>query len=233
MRKIKILILITLMMVLLSSCAAENPYTEEVTIYGDLTYDFITMTYTNTSLDDILYRTGNPYDDFVILHENVLQKSLTENEKLLLEALLVKLTLLSELTGNHMISIMDYSSTALKDAFDNHQMILTIDDIVSFNALKAALDEIKTTLDTYDSVIPKIAYIEKRLTVELTSLEINDLELLQDTYREFYMVNHSFTLYNNTHDAFYIELQNAGFTPQENVQTQLENAYSIITLLIE
>lgn len=233
MKKIKILLIMIFMMILLSSCAAENPYTEEVSIHGNLTYDFITMTYTNTSLDDILYRTGNPFDDFVILHENVLHNSLTDNELLLFNALLDKLVLLSELSGDHMISIMAYSSTKLKDMFEEHQMLLTIDDIVSFNALKTLLDEIETILDTNDSVIPKITYIEKRLSIDLPSFQINNLEFFQELYRGFHMVNHSFTLYNNTYDDFYLELQNAGFTLLETEQTQLENVYSIITSLIE
>lgn len=233
MKKIKLLIIVAFMMILLSSCAADGPLTEDESIFGSLKYDFITMTYTNTSTSDILYRTGNPFDDFVILHESVLQESLTENEYILFNVLLDKLEVLSELQNDLMISIIGYSSQELKNAFDENQLVLTLDDIVSFNALKSKLDEIKTALDTNDSIIPKIDYIENRLDVELMSEEINNIDFLQNLFNEFHMINRSFNLYNNTYDTFYLELQNTGFSLLENEKSQVEIAYTYITLLIE
>ena len=45
MKKIKLLIIIVFMMVLLSSCAADSPQSENESIYGNLKYDFPFISY--------------------------------------------------------------------------------------------------------------------------------------------------------------------------------------------
>ena len=232
MKKIKILMLLIFTSMLLSSCAAEEPFTEDVSIYGDLTFDFATMTYTNTTQNDILYRVGNPFDDFVILHQEVLNESLTQNELDSYEILLTNMSTLSELSDELMITLVSYTSSNLKDAFDNNDLSLTLDDIVTFNALKLKIENIKETLGEEKSIIRKLEYIQYRTPGHLINEDdITNLHVMQDYYQEYFIIDQSFRIYEHTFEEFIIELQNAGFTIDQYTQTRLNYGYGIIQYL--
>lgn len=231
MKKIKLLIIGLLLSILLASCAAQDLGIDDTDIYGNLSYDFVTMSYTNRSSYDMLNQMGNAFDDFSILHEDVLGTPLTSSDSILYENLLSKLQSLSKKSSEHMVTIISYSSQELKEAFETYGYTMTIDDIVSFNALKSLIDEIKTTLDQSKSLISKIDYIAYYTKTELTEYDVDDLDYLQKLYHEFHQINPKFKLYEHTYNEFIDELESAQFTLSEMNISQVERAYQFIVIL--
>ena len=231
MKKIKLLVIGILLSLLLASCAAESPGMDETDIYGKLTYDFVTMSYTNRTSYDMLHQMGNAFEDFAILHEDVLDTPLSTADSILYENLLSKLQSLSKRSSTHMVTIISYSSQELKEAFEANGITMTIDDIVSFSALKSLIDEIKTTLDETKSIIRKVDYIGYYTKTELTENDVRDLDTLQTVYQELHQVNPDFKLYEHRFDEFLDELESAGITLDEKNQGEVERAYGFIVIL--
>jgi len=228
---ISILILITGLF-LLHGCASESPWTEEVSIYADLYFDFDSMTYTQTESNDILYRTGNSFDDFFILYLETGHEAFTIQEMIAYENLF---KLLIEATDNNSLTVgtlLTYSSSELRDLFELKDIETTLDDIVAFNNIKQIVEDLKTTLTSEYLTIQKVTYIEQRLDQSLDSQTIEDLETLQLTFIELFDIDNSKPFKAYTLEELLQSFENYGFNLEQSTIDQITRAYPLIINLI-
>jgi hypothetical protein len=229
MKKILFTLLLVTVTTLLYSCASNDyfPNENEPSIYDDLTYDFETLTFTNTTAFDILYHVGNPSEDFIILHQELLNKTLTDTQKSVYQHLLINLEDLSKSTQQSLSTILKYSSSELNVALEQADITVTLDDIVAFNELKSFLDEIKLSSNQTLS-ISKTTYIELRLTLDLNQEDLNNLDFLQKQYIELIDYEPTFLIKENSFDDMILILENIANIYSDDEILSLEHAFQII-----
>jgi hypothetical protein len=232
MKKLSLLLSMLLMMFLFIGCAMEENVPQEISLYASLKYDWESMTFTQITQYDILNHVGNPFDDFVILHEEVTGEAFTVAEFEGYEDLFSMLTQLSNSSGVAIGTILTYSSQELKDRLAPYSSIqLTLNDIVTFNTLKSLIEEMKAEIDG-SYYLSKINYIEKRLSIDLSDYDIHVLEYLQDYYSELVTFNPSVQIALLTFEELMIEFESIGYIPNVEARTQLESAHQIIIDLV-
>jgi len=232
MKKLSLLLSMSLMMFLFIGCAMEDNVPQEASIYGYLNYDWDSMTFTKITQDDIFNHVGNPFDDFVILHQEVMGEAFTVAELEAYDGLFSMLTQLSSSSGVSIGIILTYSSAELKDRVTPYSSIqLTLTDIVTFNSLKSLIEEMKAEIDG-SYYLSKINYIEKRLTIDLSEDDIRGLDDLQDYYSELVTFNPSVQITLLTFEELMIEFGNMGYIPNVEMRTLLENAHQIVIDLV-
>ncbi len=229
MKKILLLLFIGIT-VLLSSCSSmeEEPAEEYDIINGFLTYDWDTMSYTNTSTYSIMYETGNIVADFLLIHDKALlnEELSLSKETAYIQLLLIIDEIATKSNTDHS-DIINYSSADFKANCDAYSITITTTDIVTFNSFKDTVLDIESSSNR--NSISVIDYIEYRLGESLTSEEILSLDLLQSSY---YELTRNFGFFDiNTHllDALLVEFKDQiGFDPTPEELLQLEEAYNII-----
>ncbi|MCK5388086.1 MAG: hypothetical protein KAJ22_02275, partial [Candidatus Izimaplasma sp.] len=184
----KLLVLVTMIIiVLLAGCMADiEPAIEDSSIYDYLKYSASSMSYINTPESDILYLINDTYSDFVILNRTIMNSNLSSEEQLAYKQLFSIMDDLSTNTTFRYRELDTYSSSDFNTLSNSSQITLTLGDIVTFNALKTLLPDIKSTLENDSSAISKIYYIEYKLDRDLTNEEVISLDLLQEKYLELY-----------------------------------------------
>ena len=233
----KLLLLFTMsIIVLLAGCMADSvePEVQEVSIHDKIIYSTSGMSYKYSSESDILYQVDQRYFDFVVINENVLQYNLSSDEQRAYEQLFDIMDNLTASSSFSYRSIDNYSSQDFKDFSDSSQIELTLDDIVTFNALKNLIPDIETSLETTSSEITKIAYIEKLLDRTLSVEEITALDFMQTNYTELYYYDyHGFDFKTKTLNDLLFEFETKmSYVPTESEIAQLQIAYDIVTELI-
>lgn len=231
MRKLKSVIIMILTVFFIYGCASQMPYDDEPNLYGDLTYDFNKMTFTETLDYDIMYHLGNPMDDFVILHQEILGISLTENEFVKYQNLFDLLIELSVLTNQDIGLFLSYSSTDLKNTLDNHDLVLTLDTIVTFNGLKIIINDLKQSKNILK--IKTIDYIKARISSDLSESQIQGLEILQAYQKDVLYHNASFKLYTASLDDLIVIYETLGFIPTDLEKQAIDDALEMIKNLKE
>ena len=231
MKKLSLLLSMLMMMFLFIGCAMEENIPQEASIYGSLNYDWDSMTFTKISQEDILNHVGNPFDDFVILHEKVTGEALTVAELEGYEGLFSILDQLSESSNATLSTILAYSSLEFRSSLDIYSIQLTLNDIVLFNMLQSLVEDIKAEIDGV-YYLSKINYIEKRLSIDLSEDDIDGLDYLQDYYSELVEFNPSVQITLLTFEELMGEFENMGYIPTAEVRTKLESAHQIIIDLV-
>jgi len=228
MKKLRLMILMLFSMFLLIGCAMEESIIQDADIYGYLSYDWNSMTFSNLSSEDIMNQVGNPYDDFVILHQEIIGQSFTPAEEDAYQSLFSIMVELSTLKHISTGMVLTYSSADFRYETDLYSIQLTLDDIVIFNALKSIAEEIKVKMSDSVFYLSKIDYIEMRLSVSLDRNDIEALDLLQQNYIELVTYDPSVQIHNLTFEGLMVEFEQIGFVPSIEVRTQIETAYQII-----
>lgn len=223
MKKYLTLGLILLSLFTLFGCAAGDRF-EETTIQGSLYFDGNTMTFTHTDPEDILYQTGNPSDDFVILYR-LLEDNPTEADLIRYQNFMERLYTISIADSITMRTLFLKTSSELKTLFESKGLTLTLNDIVLFNS-------IKTQIESFESKgtsprIGKINYINQRRGIDLTQDEINALALMQDYYLSYLKENAPLDFKALNVEDF-ITLMANQFNLDETRSNQLRVAYDII-----
>ena len=236
MKKLIGLLLVGIL-VLLSGCAASEDITNEpsAVIYENLYYSWSSMSYTNTPDYDIFYQVEDSYEDFIILHEKIMEDDLTSKEKVAYKQVFDIIDQAEELSTYNYSQIIDFSSKEFNDLCETKSITLTLVDVVTFNDIKELISEIKTALNTKSSSISKLSYIEKRLDITLSSDETQALVLLQDKYSELfhYSSYDSFNFKTKALEDLLLDFENnISYTPSDNELIELEIAYDILQLLI-
>ena len=236
MKKLIGLFLVAIL-VLLSGCSASDDVIDEPTavIHENLYYSLGSMSYTNTPDYDILYQVDDTYEDFVILHEKIMNTDLTQGEKTAYEQVLDIIDQVEKLSPFSYSQIIDFSSKEFNDLCESKSIILSLVDVVTFNALKELFSEMRIVLNTKSSSIAKLSYIEIRLDVTLSTEEIESLDLLQNRYSELfsYDSNYSFDFKTKSLEDLLLDFEsNIEYIPSDNELLELEIAYDILQLLI-
>ena len=232
----KLLLLFTMsIVVLLAGCMAEQePQHIESTVYDKLLYSTSRMSYSNTSSSDILYYVDNTYFDYIILNERVMENNLTLEEASAYESLFIVLDKLNSSSSFSYPDIDDFNTQDFKDLSTTYDIQITMGDIVTYNALKTSIPNIKATLKTRSSSISKIDYMELMLGRTLTNDEVTSLELLQTNYNELYQ--YDFVIFDfrikSLEDLLFEFETKISYVPTESELTQLQIAYDIVTELI-
>ncbi|MCF7931347.1 MAG: hypothetical protein K9L02_07555 [Acholeplasmataceae bacterium] len=230
MRKL-IIFYIMLIMFLLAGCASQEQI-DITSIYGSLDFSFSTMTFTDTSENDILYQMGNSTDDFIILYQIITNETLNPSMIIPYRTLFTIMDELVTAQGIDYLIIESYSSLEFKEVCDLNSIELSIADIVTFNSFKSDLARIKEIESDFDEIISKLSYIEMRLDRVLSSSEVSDLNLLQDHYSELKLNHMALPILEYTFEELLLEFKNQIFyEPNETDQNRLEDAYDIITSL--
>jgi hypothetical protein len=218
------------LILLLFGCAMEeNPLFDE-TIYGQITYDFDTMTFTNTSLDDIFYEVGNPWDDFIIMYKTYYGTSIDPTELIAYEALFVKLINLSVASSVTVGTITHYSTEQLNTILEGYAIDLSLTDVIMFNSLKTILNGLRTQEDL-EIVISKISYLQVRLSVILTEDQIEHLDMLQDYYLSNRNMDDMYYLKDSDFDTFITRYESTGITISEIAKENLLEAFNLMKSL--
>lgn len=231
MKKLKLIMILFGLLMITMSCSSQDPFDDDLSIYGNLRYDWLSMTFTQNNSFDILYQAGNPFDDFVILHQEVTQKTLLLSDMNSMRDLFDVLTELSNKSDEDIGIILLYTSSVLKQAMDSHMIVLTIDHIVVFNQLKVMIDEIKDESDDSNFYISKMKYIEKRRMISLSFDEIEALDLLQENYASLLDIDSSIRIYEQSFDQLMLIFEENLYVIDEETKLILENAYQIIMSL--
>jgi hypothetical protein len=218
------------MVFLLFGCAMEDIPLSEASIYSNLTYDYDTLTFTETLPLDILYQSGDPLDDFIILYKVYYGTSMTSEEVIAYESLFEKLNYVTAYSSITYGQLTSYSTEQLSVVLEGYSIELTLNDVIIFNDLKTTLHEIRGS-DEIDISIGKIAYIEQRLSVSLSENDIFHLDLLQSYYAEIRQSNDSFLLRDYSFEDFITHYESSGRVISEDTKNKLFSAYTIINSL--
>ncbi len=230
MKKLWMLTISVVLILLLFGCAMEeNPQFDE-SVYGQLTYDFDTMTFANTSFDDIFYEVGNPWDDFIIMYKTYYGTSIDPVEIIAYEALFTKLMDLSIASSVTVGAITHYSSEQLNTILEGYAIDLSLTDVIMFNSLKTILDDLRTQEDL-DIVISKINYLQSRLAINLTNDQIEHLALLQDYYLTIRYMDDMYFLRDHDFDTFVTQYESTGNTISEIAREYLLEAFNLMNSL--
>ncbi len=233
MKKIYLILLMLVTSFLIASCSAAYDGTNiPLSIYDHISFNFDTMTYTSYDSYDIVYDLGNPFDDFVILHENLYDSDFETSEKDAYAYLIDMLYSVGRLTNKNMTDMLAFSSADIKTLLEIHYYTVTIEDIVTFNNLKDLVDTMKQTMTSTDYYIQKTTYIETRLNITLSSTDIYNLELLQEKYIELKDVESDLDFKRFSFDDLITIGEHYNYYLSDEVKTDMESAYDILIQLI-
>lgn len=227
MKKIISLSVGLIALLMLFGCAMA-PQFEEISFQGSLYYSGNTMTFTNTDPKDILYNTGNPADDFIILYR-LLETNPSESDLINYRNFMTKLYELSILKQLTMRELFSKTSADLKNLFESEGLVLTLNEIVLFNQVKSKIESFESTGTA--PRIGKTTYINQRLGIDLTREEIDALDLLQGIYLDFTR-NHDPLLFQNYDTDAFITKLNAEMTLNETFIPKLRIAFEIVKSLL-
>lgn len=231
MKKSIISCMMIIIMFLIMGCASEEPITDEISIYDALSFNFDSLTYTDTSAYDVLYQTGYPSFDFMLFYEKNNPGSMSESDQLIYQALLETLYELSIVSTQSMKEMILLSSSDLRALYETYDRTIGLSDIVAFNNLKTIISNIETSND-YDRYIRKIDYMNERLMTVLSDEEISNLQTLQDYHLRFMYDGMPVFFKDETFDAWKEKLTLLGEEPHENDLVLLEDAFDLIKNLI-
>lgn len=212
---------LALMVFLLHGCAA-GPMHGDVSFDSNLYYSELTYTFTNTSDFDILYETGNPVEDFLWLYDTYADNP-SEDEKAIYRTFILSLKQVAIAKNTKISTLFNLTSSELKTHYDDLDIPFGINEVVTFNSIKAQIEELKAAQVTPS--ITKKAYIEYRLNMTLSEKEIEALNFLQDVYNEFKMYHYDFSIKVESFETFQSLL---GTTYTEIELDNLEVAYLLI-----
>lgn len=231
MKKI-FLISILLLIVLLSGCASpdQEEDTEKYTFNSVLPYNSSSLTFTKTSRGDMLYSSGSPSTDYVIMLNEDNELSQTERDAYVSLFVIIEVIAEGQMNFSY-ISLLSYTSQEFSDLASNAGIELTVSDIIMFNTLKTSLEELM--LSSHLTVITRQEYIEIRLDRDLTLDEISGLSLLQEKISEMQVYeNEYFNFETETFETLLLQLENTiTFVPTEVEETNLLLAFNIVKLL--
>lgn len=233
MKKIKHIVLITVI-ILLSGCMSDmEPYEEHESIYDNLIYDFEEMTFTNTSDSDILKSTGDSYLDFKYVYNILMDKDLTAEEKIAYKQLFTITDQIVKDTDIVYSTVFNFSSSEFNEISNGLSITLSLENIVAFNSLKTLILDLEEMSNTNNFAIAKLDYIEKRLDITLSDDEESGLALLQEQYSELrYNTIYSHDFEPDTFDDLITRFNDSlNYTPTENDLDRLEDAYNMIISL--
>lgn len=216
---------LVLMVFLLQGCAAGSMY-GDVSFNSNLYYSELTYTFTNTSDFDILYETGNPVQDFLWLYDTYAANP-NEDERAIYEAFILSLKHVSVTKNISISTLFNLTSSDLKAIYDELVLPFGINEVVTFNSIKAQIETLKTEQIT--PTITKKAYIEYRLKITLSEIDIEALNFLQNEYNEFKMYHRDFSIKDESFETFKLMLG----TYTEADLDALEVAYTIIQSIHE
>jgi hypothetical protein len=213
------------------SCSAmdEEPYMDEPYIYGNMLFDYETMTFNTTYESDILYDTGNAKEDFIILHQNFNQEVLSDESIVIYHDLFDKLISLSDTTHEPIGRLFDYSSTQIKTALEDHLIDVNLNDIVTFNEIKQLLSSYKE--QSSRPSIRKPDYLSFILDKNLTTEDLEDLGFLQEAYLELYANKGYINIKEMSFEDLVSAFESIGKTYSEDQTTSLGLAYDMLTLV--
>ncbi len=196
------------------------------------------MTYTNTEPIDILYKIGNPMDDFSIFYLATEGEQMPVEKSEIVNEILPVLTYLNEESGYSFTSLFNRSSEELNSLAISKSITLTLTQIVAFNEMKLFISELQSNISSQAYSIGKIDYIELRLDRTLTQEEIDALELLQLYYPRSSLVEYTTTItgnslysgssYSGVESAFVVIVPDP---PTEEELAIMEVAYDLLAAL--
>ncbi|AUD63849.1 hypothetical protein BK010_09700 [Tenericutes bacterium MO-XQ] len=233
MKKLYLIIILIITVFVMVGCSAmeEEPYNDLPHVYGNLYYDYETMTYNSIHSSDIFYNIGDVKEDFIILHQEMEGISYTSNEIDVYHAFFDKLLLLADATGQSVGVIMNYNSSDFKTALETHSIEVTLNDVVTFNDVKSALETYKS--QNNNPSIRKIDYISYILDQELTNEDRDHLQFLQDEYLELVDRNIVLDLKTISYENLILSLESTGKTYTEIQLVSLKSAYDLLNLIYQ
>lgn len=221
-------------------CSSANPTTlNETSIYDPLTFNFSSMTYTNTSYSDVLFGIGNPMDDFSILYKVSQGTEMPQEDYVVVEEILPVLADIKKESNYSFTYLMTMSSEDLNSLALENTIILTLTEIVAFNEMKTILEDLKSSLVTEDYSISKITYLELRVDRELTNEEVEALILIQKYFPKTAIATTTTTtsesvFYYNAYSGVSSELMDiTPAPPTEEELVKMEIAYNLLESLID
>ena len=235
MRKIILFILFGIFLIL-SGCSSKDIDTTniDISLQDNIYYEFDSMSFTNTSEADILYLISDQYLDFKYVYYAISGKVLSSEEELAYQDLFIITKSLESDSNISLSTLLSYSSSEFNDAAEDISIILSLQDIVLFNSLKIIMSDLEELTQANSYNLSRIGYIEYRLGINLTDLEILSLELLQEQFSELYLNTYEFfNIRENTFEDLLVRLNtDLNYVPSESDSTKLETAYSLIEDII-
>ncbi len=232
MKKIRLIVMLIIAVFMMIGCSAmdQEPYVDEPYIYGNMYYDYVTMKFNTPHEADLLYDIGDVKEDFIILHLQMNQIALSDEQVQNYEILLDKLITLSDLINESMGRLFNYSSTQIKSSLEDHLIEVTLNDIVTFN-------EIKQLIDSYQEQssrpsIRKVDYLSSILDISLTTEDLEHLDFLQEEYLELYINRENIDIKTMSFEDLLSAFESLGKTYSESQITSLNLAYDTLTLVL-
>ena len=232
MKKIRLIVMFIVAVFMMIGCSAmdQEPYVDEPYIYGNMYYDYVTMKFNTPHEADLLYDIGDVKEDFIILHLQMNQIALSDEQVQNYEILLDKLITLSDLINESMGRLFNYSSTQIKSSLEDHLIEVTLNDIVTFN-------EIKQLIDSYQEQssrpsIRKVDYLSSILDMSLTTEDLEHLDFLQEEYLELYINRENIDIKTMSFEDLLSAFESLGKTYSESQITSLNLAYDTLTLVL-
>jgi len=224
-----VIMIITIFIIVGCSAMEEEPYMDEPYIYGNMLFDYETMTFNTTYESDILYKTGNVKEDFIILHQNLNQEVLSDESIVIYHDLFDKLISLSDIIDEPIGRLFDYSSTQIKTALEDHLIDVSLNDIVTFNEIKQLLSSYKE--QSSRPSVRKPDYLTVILDENLTNEDLEDLGFLQEEYLELYANREGIDIKEMSFEDLMSAFESLGKTYSEDQITSLSLAYDVLALV--
>lgn len=230
-----LLLTILLFVVVLSGCSANremDPNEELYSFDSYLMYDLETLRYSTSNKADILYEVGSVSTDYIITKNRM--SELSENEEAAYKSTLSLIdTVNVQATTFSLQEITTYSSSDLADYAYASNVELTITDVITFNTIKAEIEEFQTS---NIPIISREHYVAALIDRELTTEEVNGFYLLQEEY--FVLVDNNDITYSfktNTFEELLVLFDTyMGYVPSNEDLINLELAYNVLnTILLE
>ena len=126
--------------------------------------------------------------------------------------------------------LFNLSSSELKDKFDQASIPFSINDVVTFNTIKTEIDFYKQNQSS--PRVSKSAYIEYRLSIDLSNDAYQSLVYFQSFFNEFKYDNSSFYIRDYDFETF-LSMAETSQSFSEDESLKLETAYGLIKAILE
>lgn len=217
-----------ILLMFLVACSASTNYPMDIDYNTPLHYNYESLQYENLSGYDIYSYLFEDYTDLIaVLRTHSTNTTLNQSWEQY-ELTLLKLKSIGIPSVINPSALFDKTSSELNQLATTHEIVLTVDDIIRFNDLKAIFKTLSGGIS-----ISKTLLIEYRLGRTMTSDEMEGLDLLQQYYLDLTRKDIPSNLREITYEELETNLLLLRIPPTTDELILIEQGYNLLVSLME
>lgn len=227
MKKIRLLSISIILLIIFVSCSAAPGREEFVDFTDPLSYDMAKLDYQLLSNQDIYTYFQDDYRELIAILPKTTSFSLIEPSWNEIQGLLNKMSLVGTPLSITPFEMIHKTSSEFNTLASSQSVILTVDDIVTFNDLKFYLNDL-TEIITIEKKELFAIYLDRFLTEE----EILAFSSLQHYYSRLILVGEDISLKTISYEEIEVKLLLLTPAPSEEDLLNIERGLELIQNLI-